>query len=138
MSAINDLKETNDRMKINTTLNLDQLRGNIVDTLDKLGESAASRTSAALKSFSRTLAALAEEGERVEREQKILQSLVFESMKQREEEIKDAHKLTLTWIFKNKETRFADWLAAESGIYWVKGKVSNHFLAMEAFRINVN
>jgi hypothetical protein len=110
-------------MKINTTLRLDQLRVDIVDTLNKQARSTAS-WDIALDNLSRKLAAFAEEGKRVEQEQKILKSLTFESMKQREEEIKEAHKRTLEWIFKKPETRFMDWLKVDNGIYWVRGKAS--------------
>jgi hypothetical protein len=115
-------------MKINTSFTLDQMRMDILDIMgrfDKLGKVTASQTGVASNIISRRLAAFSKEGEKVDQEQRALQSLEFESMKQREEVIKDAHKSTLTWIFGEPETRFMDWLAAENGIYWVKGKVIN-------------
>jgi len=126
LSAINDLRETSTRMKINTSFTLDQMRIDILDIMgrfDKLGKVAASQTGVGSNIISRRLAAFSKEGEKVDQQQRALQSLVFESMKQREEKIKDAHKSTLTWIFREPETRFMEWLAAENGIYWVKGKV---------------
>lgn len=59
----------------------------------------------------------------MDRQHKILRSLNFEEMGQREETIKDAHKATLNWVLENNETKFLDCLEAEKGIYWVKGKV---------------
>lgn len=56
-------------------------------------------------------------------QQEVLQSLVFEEMKQREETIKDAHEMTLNWMFEKPETGFMNWLEADGGIYWVRGKV---------------
>jgi hypothetical protein len=110
-------------MKINTILKLDELRVDIIDTLDKQAKSSAGRD-IALDDLWRRFAALAEECQNVEREQKILKSLTFKAMKQRQEKIKDAHKRTLGWIFKKPETGFLDWLQTENGIYWVKGKAS--------------
>jgi hypothetical protein len=45
---------------------------------------------------------------------------MFEEMWQREEAIKDAHKITLNWIFEKNEIKFMGWLEAEDGIYWPK------------------
>ena len=120
--AIKALKIPGDGMSTNTALKLDQLRADIKDNLGERAKSAA-RKGAKLDEISRKMATLAEDGKRVAQEQNLLQSLTFESMKQREEKIKEAHRTTLGWIFLKSETRLIDWLKTENGIYWVKGKV---------------
>jgi hypothetical protein len=61
----------------------------------------------------------------MDNEQQILASLMYPSLKEREENIKDAHQLTLDWVLSNDDTQFSRWLSADSNIYWLKGKVSN-------------
>lgn len=58
-----------------------------------------------------------------EQQRLILESLRYTAMKEREENIKDAHKSTLQWAFNNPEVELIQWLEEENGIFWVKGKV---------------
>ncbi|KAF2501406.1 hypothetical protein BU16DRAFT_569487 [Lophium mytilinum] len=124
LSAIKTLCQTNERMKINATLQLDQLKADVIVALNERPQPFTSNT-VVLDSLWQKLAALADAGKRVEREQRILASLIFDSMKQRQEKIKDAHEQTLAWIFRKPETGFMDWLKSENGIYWVKGKAGS-------------
>jgi hypothetical protein len=107
---------------MNTSWKLEQLRDNVLRALREHGEAAA-KEQAANKSLAEQLLALIGECKKVELQQKILESLIFEEMEQREENIKDAHKTTLDWIFKRNDTKFVNWLETENGIYWVRGKV---------------
>ncbi|KAH8745708.1 hypothetical protein BGZ57DRAFT_936187 [Hyaloscypha finlandica] len=108
MSAIDSLAHVDDSLKLNLTSDLKQLR---IDILEKLQLPATSNARG--------------EDFGVKHQQDVLQSLVFEEMKQREETIKDAHEMTLDWMFENPETGFMGWLKAESGIYWVRGKAGS-------------
>ena len=121
-SAINSLTQANERLKINRDLTLENLRVDILEALDEQGN-AAVKGYTGLDKLSKQLFALAEEGQRVTQEQKVLESLIFEEMEQRGEAIKDAQSATLDWMFRENGTRFMNWLKAETGIYWVKGKV---------------
>lgn len=124
MSAINTLTQKNVRLKVNTDLKLEKLRSDIVMILTKQGNASATGHTG-LDSLSEKLLTLAAEGKKVEAEQKILESLIFEEMYQREETIKDAHKSTLDWMFNKNDLQFMDWLEAEKGIYWVRGKAGS-------------
>jgi hypothetical protein len=44
-------------------------------------------------------------------------------MKEREENIKVAHKSTLQWAFHRPDVELLQWLEKDNGIFWVKGKV---------------
>jgi hypothetical protein len=119
--TINSLMQTNERLKVETTQTLEKLRNDIIETLNK--NSPPGHTTD-LEDLAKQILALAEESKRVDRQQKILRSLIFEEMEQREETIKDAHIATLNWMVEKNETMFIDWLEAEKGVYWLKGKVS--------------
>jgi hypothetical protein len=69
----------------------------------------------------------------MEREQKILESLCFESMSQRHSDIREAHKETLRWTFDRSDIRLLDWLESDDGIYWISGKVSVTRLSIRSF-----
>ena len=117
-------------MNANTSLKLDEMRADLADRLDAQGKSNAG-VSITLSDLSSKLINLLENGRLAEHEQRQLGSLVFGSMKEREEKIKAAYKKTLSWVFKNPDTAFMDWLQAQNGIYWVKGKVSRVVIASQ-------
>ncbi|KAF8242251.1 hypothetical protein K440DRAFT_639383 [Wilcoxina mikolae CBS 423.85] len=79
----------------------------------------------AINDLSTRVSALAEEAKKLEREQKILESLNYESMNQRHSDIKKAYKETLRWTFDNPEIRLLDWLSSGDGIYWISGKAGS-------------
>lgn len=115
---------------MNIDVTLERLRNDIMKTLKIQGELVAMGQQTGLEDLSKQLLILAEEGQKISQQQdilaqqqKILQTLIFEEMEQREESIKDAHKTTLDWVFKKNETQFMNWLKTEKGIYWVRGKV---------------
>ncbi|OCL06719.1 hypothetical protein AOQ84DRAFT_410266 [Glonium stellatum] len=89
---------------------LDRLRADIVSSTTDL---------------SMKITALTREVNRVERGQKILESLIFETMRQRKSEIKDAHQRTLGWVFDEETSAFTDWLKVENGFFWMKGKAGS-------------
>lgn len=122
-SAIISLTQTNERLKMNTDLNLEKMKLELISTLDRGRGEAARQQQAGFDMLSKQLFSLVEEGQLVAQQQTILQTLLFEEMEQREEAIKDAHKTTLDWMFERNETKFMNWLETGNGIYWVKGKV---------------
>ncbi|KAJ3479449.1 hypothetical protein NLG97_g8318 [Lecanicillium saksenae] len=56
----------------------------------------------------------------IEREQNIIQSLRFDGMLHRRDEIQVAHKHTFQWVFEPR-LHFKEWLETGEGIYWVSG-----------------
>jgi hypothetical protein len=108
---------------MNTDLNLEKMKLELISTLDRGRDEAARQQQAGFDMLSKQLFSLVEEGQLVAQQQTILQTLLFEEMEQREEAIKDAHKTTLDWMFERNETKFMNWLETGNGIYWVKGKV---------------
>lgn len=63
--------------------------------------------------------------EKLQRIQDILASLSFQNMRQRREEIKEAHSATFQWIFTNDDNVFKNWLRDDGGIFWVNGKAGS-------------
>ena len=133
MSAFNTLSESGARLRIDLTSQLDQQRADILGILDVQAPSAVQNAGDEMKSLSKMLLSLLEESKKVQHSQQILRSLVFDEIWHREEAIKDAHVKTLTWIFKKPVTGFMDWLKAENGFYWVRGKVCYTRLCYEKF-----
>lgn len=59
----------------------------------------------------------------VKRQESLLRSLQFSSIRRRHGDIHEAHKRTLEWLFTNKGTNFASWLENGRGVYWINGMV---------------
>ncbi|KAF2970415.1 hypothetical protein GQX73_g3154 [Xylaria multiplex] len=61
---------------------------------------------------------------------KIISSLRYQEMDNRESNIAKAHKKTLWWLFKDnspdrKDTRFRQWLESSERLYWITGKAGS-------------
>lgn len=58
----------------------------------------------------------------------IMQSLYFDGMWSRQEQIRDAHESTYEWIFRDPDSHsgrwdnFGTWLRSGIGVYWINGK----------------
>lgn len=97
---------------------LDQLRSDVLKATGKQRQATAS-----LNDLSSKLLALVEEGRKVEQQQRVIESLCFKSLKKRHDDIVDAYKKTLRWIFDKPRSTFVDWLESQNGIYWINGQV---------------
>ncbi|KAF8545142.1 hypothetical protein BDD12DRAFT_800766 [Trichophaea hybrida] len=104
-SAIERFSETNERNMSHTTIMLKQLRSDILQ--------GAERQDMAVEDLSTRVSALAKEARKLALEQKILESLCYESMNQRHPNIKRAHKETLRWAFDKPEIRLLNWLKSD-------------------------
>ncbi|KAH6683967.1 hypothetical protein B0J14DRAFT_458323, partial [Halenospora varia] len=60
---------------------------------------------------------------------RILESLKFETMTERQSRIAKAHEKTFEWIFSKRVddswSNFAEWLSSSGGVYWIKGKAGS-------------
>jgi len=68
---------------------------------------------------------------------RIRNSLMFQSMSERHEEILEAHKRTFKWIYDKPSkdsswSSFSEWLKLGSGIYWMRGKPGSGMLTLHA------
>lgn len=124
-SAISSLAQANERLNVNTNLTLEEMKGDLLCTLQKQWDRVEKEQLTYLDNLSEELCALAKEGQQVAQQQAILQTLLFEEILQREETIKDAHEATLDWMFEKNKTKFMEWLEFKEGIYWVKGKAGS-------------
>jgi hypothetical protein len=71
-----------------------------------------------------------EERIKLEVERNILESLKFESMTERRDEVDLPHKDTFAWLFSPPEhgqawSNFVDWLQSGSSTYWINGKAGS-------------
>jgi hypothetical protein len=68
---------------------------------------------------------------------RIRNSLMFQSMSERHEEILEAHKHTFKWVYDRPSkddswSSFSEWLELGSGIYWMRGKPGSGMLTFHA------
>ncbi|KAI9680234.1 MAG: hypothetical protein M1822_007233 [Bathelium mastoideum] len=74
----------------------------------------------------RKLSKLVDEAKDSDKICKILGSLYFMQMKERQSDVAQAHRTTFEWIFKQKtDVNFMDWLQHSNGIYWISGKAGS-------------
>jgi hypothetical protein len=74
-----------------------------------------------------------EESVKVSVSKKILESLSFKTMSDRQEEIAEAHIHTFSWLFQQKlplsrhtpRSNFVEWLRSGTGTYWINGKAGS-------------
>lgn len=135
LSAIKSMEQENKRTRADTTSNLTSLRSELEAFVVEL-QQAEECTRRSLQILSTKVAALVEEGQKVEREQKVLRSLYFQIMKLREAEISEAHNKTFRWIFTNTRTTFQSWLSEKSGIFWVSGNAGSGKSTLMKFLCN--
>src|SRR5579862_7286001 len=118
-TVLQDLVRENTRNDINLTKQLDELAGEIKGIS---------------MSQSNTLAST---GSGIAIEQRILDSLRFQSMNVRHSNIAEAHAKTFSWIFETSkaqatdprpQVKFVEWLqqpSSRNGIYWIGGKAGS-------------
>ncbi|KAI9699179.1 MAG: hypothetical protein M1820_007258 [Bogoriella megaspora] len=83
-------------------------------------------TSDKLPDISLKLSKLVREAEDSDKIWKILQTLHFKQMKERQSDVAEAHRDTFEWIFKKQTNiNFIDWLQSSNGIYWISGKAGS-------------
>jgi hypothetical protein len=116
--TLKELVNENRLLDANTTQKLDDIKSRLINQM----KSEDADVFAGLPEY---LKALAEEGETVRKQQKILRSLRFPSIKVRYEAIKPAYAETFKWVFRNDKSTFVNWLGSGSGIYWIQGKAGS-------------
>ena len=105
-------------MEIRTTQKLEQLRSELLDAL-KQSPRVSDKTDMFLK-LSTQLSSMAQEGQKVATEHKILESLRFETMRDRYRLVQQATPRSFEWIYQHRD--FSNWLEAKNGTYWISWK----------------
>lgn len=119
--AIANLIEQNRRLEINRAHELERLKTEILAASKSWRPRFShSPPDDAIKEMSSKLLDWVEQAAVLRREQAIIQSLRFDGMLHRRQEIPNAHKNTFQWVFK-PDLHFKEWLETGDGIYWVSG-----------------
>ena len=72
------------------------------------------------------LAKLAQQVKSTASEHHVLESLSFDNVKARRENVAEAHRSTFEWVFNTSSPmKFDEWLRTGNEIYWVKGKAGS-------------
>lgn len=104
---------------------LDRIKG-----LEPVDSCDVQKLSRILCGLSENLASISNVGTAVESEQCLLNSLHFEGLRHRQDNVASAHKSTLQWLltdfppkqYSGPPPELASWLRDGHGIYWVRGK----------------
>ncbi|KAG9231323.1 hypothetical protein BJ875DRAFT_341900, partial [Amylocarpus encephaloides] len=87
--------------------------------------------------FATDLKKFIKETQNSKRTTRILKSLHFKQLKERQSEVREAHKNTFEWIFDvTSGINFALWLEGENGIYWIAGKPGSGKSTLMKFLLN--
>ena len=82
------------------------------------------RSDQKLKQLLASIDRLSKQAREIEWEQRILDSLSFKELRERESS-KRAHENTLNWVFSNQNTGYTRWLESGNDVYWIQGRVSD-------------
>ena len=124
MKKISRLEEVHGSSNIEDSKILSALLRELKAYSSSLSLQEVERSDQQLKQLLASIDRLSEQAKEIEWEQRILDSLSFEELRERESSIKRAHENTLDWVFSNPNTRFLRWLESENDVYWVQGRVS--------------
>jgi hypothetical protein len=91
---------------------------------------------ALLGSLPERIQQLIRESRKITTSQRVLQSLLFEEIRQREDQIHNAYAKTFTWIFQDDSTPFKQWLTSGNGTFWVSGKAGSGKSTLMEFLAN--
>lgn len=146
------LEDEGRRMELDGVKRLRELQSHVLDSIRKLKPEAAieqttvqeliqsirklqpvkdeqlQRFSEAMQDLSASISSLAESGNSIALEQKVIKSLWFKSLNVRHAKVAEAHAETFSWIFEDASqghsgrVKFHDWLQFQGGIYWIMGK----------------
>ncbi|KAH8686404.1 hypothetical protein BGZ61DRAFT_533946 [Ilyonectria robusta] len=117
LTVVQNLKSQNEKLEAKTMTKLESIQSLLQNTQ-------ASDANRSVEIISH-LDQLAAEVRSVQRQQKILSSLLFSKIKQRHIAIQEHHKATFHWIFTANKTRFCEWLEHGDGFFWISGKAGS-------------
>ena len=119
VTTIRELQETNRVLEANTTKTLEDMKFQLLELLQALDIKTPNKRGADTVDVDipGKLEALSKEGKKVARQQEILASLRFSSIRVRHNAVKKANADTFEWIFRSSEVKFKEWLDSGSGIY---------------------
>ena len=110
-----------------------RLRKDIVRTLQEAIKDGGEKIEAALERMTEKLAVLVSDVNVLAKELKVVESLLFTRISERQRRIAEAHPRTYDWLFEGVNVEapgspgvsVVDWLRAGNGTYWVSGKAGS-------------
>ncbi|KAM3541022.1 hypothetical protein ARSEF1564_006062 [Beauveria bassiana] len=143
--AMTSLMDQNRKLEMSRAEELAKLKSEIIAASDSLQPLLAKSSSERdTREMGEKLLYWVEQAADIKREQAIIQSLRFDGMLHRREEIPTAHTNTFQWAFA-PHLHFQEWLERDDGVYWVSGDpgsgkstlmkhLSSHRTTQEALR----
>ncbi|KAL0938096.1 uncharacterized protein CTRU02_207827 [Colletotrichum truncatum] len=122
LDIVKGLKFQNAKLETQTTEKLEDIVQRIESTNLDMRKQQADEFSTQLARLKKEIFDFAEETNQVEKKQRILQSLRFVQMRDRQNAILPHHEATFNWIFEHHNTTFPKWLESEGDIFWIRGK----------------
>ena len=155
VKTLHHIEDTNTRMEINRTNDLEQLKteiiacvkstkndaglgaGSVKDHFHRalefksISEADIAQLSKRLDLLSSKLSSLENHARSIAAEQAVLDTLRFRQMGERFAQVVGSAPKTFDWIFegsdsnRQRESHFTDWLQSKSGVFWIKGKAGS-------------
>lgn len=123
---MNEISREHTRMQLESVHHMEQLKADIRKCVARQSDEG-DRAQYLIQ----RLEDLAEEGDRVANEERILKSLEFDEWKRRFNDVHKAHKQTFDWMLRDSidpvipPTGFKTWLQSQNDIYWIAGKAGS-------------
>ena len=128
------------RLEITSTNGAAQLRRDILDSLRQYRANDFNHRPATeqilMKELPSLLSALSREASTISQDLRIIKSLCFPTISERESGVREAHPKTFDWLLEDKEPignangddtvgSMLDWLRTQNGVFWISGKAGS-------------
>ncbi|WQF87731.1 Putative NACHT nucleoside triphosphatase, P-loop containing nucleoside triphosphate hydrolase [Colletotrichum destructivum] len=122
LATVENLRRQNDWLEAKTTEKLEYITGDVDRVVEMMKIGQIDNLATQFDAFGTSVLAFRNETSRVNKQQRILESLQFDKIRMRQEAIKENYGATFRWIFDPANTSFSRWLTSENGIFWIRGK----------------
>jgi len=126
-SKLDELSESSKKYGMDAADKFDSIRSEIVENSIRLSrvQDAANESAEMTTKLVQNLLDLSTQGHDLAKQSAILESLWFSTVEIRHDQIAEAHKKTLEWIFNTEKTKFLDWLTRGDSAFWISGKAGS-------------
>ncbi|KAF2628007.1 hypothetical protein BU25DRAFT_410635 [Macroventuria anomochaeta] len=119
-----EIKRSSRRLEANTWMKAESIRNDLISCLSARTQSQTQQSDIILQHISDLQSEL-ERGSKLHRSLRILESLHYDYLIERESKIMETHAQTFQWVFDETITVFPQWMESGNGIFWLTGKAGS-------------